>query len=197
MIGIGASIVAQFAWVLYIFAILLIATGIKMFFMIHHKPDIKSNPIINIVQRYFNVTKEIHKEHFFVKIAPAGSSIKKWHITPLFMALILIEVMDLIFAIDSVPAILAISTDTFIVYTSNIFAILGLRALYFCLDALLVRFKYLKYSLAILLIFIGSKIFIAHLLGLEKFPPLLALAITFGILASGVAYSFYKTRVIA
>jgi len=195
MIGIGAAMVAKFAWLLYIFAVFLIFTGIKMLFIVDNLPDIKSNPLIRFIRRHVNVTNEIHEHHFFVKIKEAGKNGDgTWYITPLFLALILIECMDLIFAVDSVPAIFAITTDTYIVYTSNIFAILGLRALYFALDALLVRFKYLKYALAILLVFIGSKIFIAELMGLAKFPPMIALAITFGILASGVIYSLYKTR---
>ncbi|MBV9078140.1 MAG: TerC family protein, partial [Methylobacteriaceae bacterium] len=109
-------------------------------------------------------------------------------------ALVLIEVADVIFAVDSVPAIFAITTDPYVVYTSNIFAILGLRALYFAIAAVLHRFAYLKQALAVLLVFIGSKIFVADLLGLEKFPPVLSLAITLGILAAGVAYSLWKTR---
>jgi tellurite resistance protein TerC len=115
-------------------------------------------------------------------------------VTPLFLALVLIEIADLIFAVDSVPAIFAITTDPFIVYTSNIFAILGLRALYFALAAMVHRFPYLKYALAAVLIFIGSKIFVADLLGLEKFPPAVSLIVTFGLLAGGVVWSLLKTR---
>ena len=117
-----------------------------------------------------------------------------WFVTPLFMALVMIEIADLIFAVDSVPAIFAITTDPFIVYTSNIFAILGLRALYFALAAMIHRFKYLKPALAVVLVFIGSKIFVADLLGLEKFPPTLSLGITIGIIAAGIAYSLWRTR---
>ena len=112
----------------------------------------------------------------------------------LFLSLVLIEVADVIFAVDSVPAIFAITTDPFIVYTSNVFAILGLRALYFALAEMIHRFRYLKPALAIVLIFIGSKIFVADLLGLEKFPASLSLGITFAIIASGVIWSLVKTR---
>ena len=105
----------------------------------------------------------------------------------------MVEIADVIFAVDSVPAIFAITTDPFIVYTSNIFAILGLRALYFALAAMVHRFHYLKYALSLLLVFIGSKIFVADLLGLEKFPPSWSLGITFAILAAGVIYSLWKT----
>ncbi|MFO1258026.1 MAG: TerC family protein [Gammaproteobacteria bacterium] len=188
MIGLGATLISNFTWVLYIFAAFLIYTGVKMFFIVNHLPDIKSNAILRFIRLHFNVTNEIHGPEFFVRID------NKWYMTPLFLALILVECMDLVFAVDSVPAIFAITTDTYIVYTSNIFAILGLRALYFALDALIVRFKYLKYALAVLLIFIGSKIFIAELLNIAKFPPLLALSITFLILATGIVYSMYKTR---
>jgi tellurite resistance protein TerC len=114
--------------------------------------------------------------------------------TPLFLALILIEIADVIFAVDSVPAIFLITTDPFIVYTSNIFAILGLRALYFALAAMVHRFHYLKYALAILLIFIGSKIFVAWGLGWEKFPPVWGLGITVAILAAGILFSLWKTK---
>ena len=114
--------------------------------------------------------------------------------TPLFLALVLVEIADLIFAVDSVPAIFAITTDPYIVYTSNIFAILGLRALYFALAAVLHRFHYLKQALAMLLVFIGSKIFVADLMGWEKFPAQWSLGITFAILGLGVAYSLIRTR---
>ena len=115
--------------------------------------------------------------------------------TPLFLALVVINLADLVFAVDSVPAIFAITTDTFIVYTSNIMAILGLRALYFALAAMVHRFHYLKYALALVLVFIGSKIFVADfLLGGDKFPPLLSLGVTFGLIAGGVVYSLWKTR---
>ena len=113
--------------------------------------------------------------------------------TPLFLSLAMVEVVDVVFAVDSVPAIFAITTDPFIVYTSNIFAVLGLRALYFALAAMVHRFHYLKYALSVLLVFIGSKIFVADALGIAKIPPLLSLSVTFAILAAGVGYSLWKT----
>jgi tellurite resistance protein TerC len=194
MIGLGAALVAKFSWLLYLFAVFLILTGIKMFFIIDNLPDIQSNPLLRFIRGHFNVTNEIRGPDFFVKINDPSNNRTTWYMTPLFLGLVLIEFMDLVFAIDSVPAIFAITTDPYIIYTSNIFAILGLRALYFSLDVLIVRFKYLKYALAILLVFIGSKIFIAELLDLAKFPPLVALAITFLILTVGIVYSMYKTR---
>jgi tellurite resistance protein TerC len=114
-----------------------------------------------------------------------------WWATPLFLALILIEVIDVIFAVDSVPAVFAITTDPFIVYTSNIFAILGLRALYFALAAMIHRFRYLKYALAIVLVFIGAKIFAVNVTG--KIPAWISLSVTFGLLLGGVLYSLYRT----
>ena len=140
------------------------------------------------------MTPALHGGRFFVRqpVVPGGSP-KLW-ITPLFVALIMVEFVDLVFAVDSVPAIFAITTDPFIVYTSNIFAILGLRALYFALATVLHRFAYLKQALAILLVFIGSKIFIADAFGWTKFPASWSLSVTFAILAGGVLYSLWRTR---
>lgn len=188
MIGLGATLVAEFGWILYIFAAFLIATGIKMLFVKEKETDLENNPALRFMRKRLNVTDKLHGQSFFVKIAD------KWFVTPLFLALVLVELADVIFAVDSVPAVFAITTDPFIVYTSNIFAILGLRALYFALAAVLHRFQYLKTALSVLLVFIGSKIFIADLFGWEKFPAEWSLGITFAILASGVVYSLYKTK---
>ncbi|SCB60738.1 tellurite resistance protein TerC [Rhizobium aethiopicum] len=194
MIGVGATLVAEFAWLLYVFAAFLIATGIKMLVVGEAEPDVSKNVLVRFMRNRFNVTDEHHGERFFVRKANPRTGRMTWFITPLFMALVMVEVADVIFAVDSVPAIFAITTDPFIVYTSNIFAILGLRALYFALAAMIHRFRYLKPALAIVLIFIGSKIFLADLLGLEKFPAALSLGITFAIIAAGVAWSLLKTR---
>lgn len=194
MIGIGAPIVENFSWVLYIFAVFLILTGVKMLLVGDKETDISKNPVLLMVKKRFNVTDELHGEKFFVKLPDPKTGKVVSFMTPLFLALILIEIADVIFAVDSVPAIFLITTDPFIVYTSNIFAILGLRALYFALAAMVQRFKYLKYALSILLIFIGSKIFIAWGLGWEKFPPAWGLGITVAILASGILFSLWKTR---
>jgi tellurite resistance protein TerC len=194
MIGLGAPIVENFSWVLYIFAIFLILTGVKMMWFGDQKPDLSQNPALKFIRRRFNVTDEHHAEKFFVKLPDPKTGKLAWFMTPLFLALVLIEIADIIFAVDSVPAIFLITTDPFIVYTSNIFAILGLRALYFALAAMVHRFKYLKYALSILLIFIGSKIFIAWGMGWEKFPPTWGLGITVLILASGILFSLWKTR---
>ncbi|GAC1042847.1 TerC family protein [Rhizobium sp. No.120] len=194
MIGVGATLVAEFSWLLYVFAAFLIITGIKMLVVKDAEPDVSKNPLVRFMRNRFNVTENHHGEHFFVKQPHPQTGKMVWFITPLLMALVLIEVADVIFAVDSVPAIFAITTDPFIVYTSNIFAILGLRALYFALAAMIHRFQYLKPALAIVLVFIGSKIFVADMLGLEKFPAALSLGITFAIIASGVGWSLLKTR---
>jgi tellurite resistance protein TerC len=194
MIGAGAALVAEFGWVLYIFAAFLIATGVKMLVFADKEYNVAGNPLIKFMRARFNVTDQLHGERFFVKQTNPMTGKAAWFMTPLFMALVLVEVADVIFAVDSVPAIFAITTDPFIVYTSNIFAILGLRALYFALAAMINRFSYLKIALAIVLIFIGSKIFVADMFGLMKFPPAASLAITFAILAAGVVYSLWKTR---
>lgn len=194
MIGVGATLVAEFSWVLYIFAAFLVFTGIKMLVMQEAEPNVSDNALVRFMRSRFNVTEEHHGERFFVKLVNPKTGKMTWFITPLFMALVMVEVADVIFAVDSVPAIFAITTDPFIVYTSNIFAILGLRALYFALAAMIHRFRYLKPALAVVLIFIGSKIFVADLLGLEKFPAALSLGVTFAIIASGVVWSLVKTK---
>ncbi len=194
MIGLGATLVSQYSWVLYIFAAFLILTGIKMMFMGDKPMDISQNPVLKFLKRRMNVTEELHGHDFFVKKPDPKTGKLVRFATPLFLALVMVEIVDLIFAVDSVPAVFAITTDPFIVYTSNIFAILGLRALYFALAAVIHRFHCLKYALSLLLVFIGSKIFVADLMGWEKFPANWSLIITFAILATGVAVSLWKTR---
>ena len=188
MIGVGTVLVTQFSWVLYIFAAFLIFTGIQMWRTAGEEFDVEGSKMLAFIRRTFPVTDGLRGQSFWVK--ENGRTL----ITPLFVALIMVEFVDIIFAVDSVPAIFAITTDPFIVYTSNIFAILGLRALYFALAAVIDRFAYLKYALAVLLVFIGSKIFVADLMGTGKFPPVASLGITFAILAAGVGVSLYKTR---
>ncbi|MBD3764018.1 MAG: TerC family protein [Rhodobacterales bacterium] len=194
MIGLGATIVSQYGWVLYVFAAFLIFTGIKMLLVADKNHKIEENALVRWLHRRFHVTDHLHGHAFFVRQPHPDTGRMTRHVTPLFLALVMIEIADLIFAVDSVPAVFTITTDPYIVYTSNIFAILGLRALYFALAAILHRFAYLKYALSILLVFIGSKIFIAHGLGWEKFPPAWSLGITFAILGTGVAVSLWKTR---
>lgn len=194
MIAGGAAILASAYWVMYLFAAFLIFTGIKMFFTGEHAPDIGRNRAVRWISRHIRVTREHHGPHFFVK-APDAAGRLVWATTPLFLALVVINFADLVFAVDSVPAIFAITNDTFIVYTSNIMAILGLRALYFALAAMVHRFHYLKYALAAVLVFIGTKIFVADfLLDGAKFPPLLSLGVTVALIAGGVVWSLWKTR---
>jgi tellurite resistance protein TerC len=194
MIGLGAAMVERFGWLLYVFAAFLIVTGIKMWRMADTPYDVAGSPLLKWVRRRFRVTDSLHGERFWVKQEDPATGRTAWAITPLFLALIMIEFVDVVFAVDSVPAIFAITTDPFIVYTSNIFAILGLRALYFALAAMIERFHYLKYALAVLLVFIGAKIFAADALGIAKVPPALSLGITLSILAAGVLLSLWKTR---
>ena len=192
MIGLGASLVSQFGWVLYGFGAFLVVTGVKMWRMAEHVPDIARNPVLLFLKKRMRVTDRLHGNAFWVREADPGTGKTALAATPLFLALVLVEVVDLVFAVDSVPAIFAVTTDPFLVYTSNIFAILGLRALYFALAALIHRFKYLKYALALVLVFIGTKIFLVGFIG--KFPPVVSLAVTFGLIAGGVVVSLWKTR---
>jgi len=194
MIGLGATIVASYHWVLYVFAVFLILTGVKMLFSSDKEHDLHSNPLLRVMKKWFHVTDDLQGHNFFVKQPHPTTGKLVRYATPLFLALVMIEFADLIFAVDSVPAVFTITTDPFIVYTSNIFAILGLRALYFALSAILHRFAYLKYALSLLLVFIGSKIFIADAMGWEKFPPAWSLGITFAILGAGIAVSLWKTK---
>jgi len=192
MIGVGAALVSQFSWILYLFGAFLVVTGIKMWLVADHMPDIANNPVLKFLRRHLRVTPELRGNAFFVQQPdPATGQPVRWA-TPLFLALCMVELIDLVFAVDSVPAIFAITDDPFIVYTSNIFAILGLRALYFALAAMIHRFKYLKYALALVLVFIGTKIFLVGIIG--KIPPVVSLGVTFGLIAGGVIVSLWKTR---
>jgi len=192
MIGAGAALIHQFDWILYVFSAFLVLTGIKMLVMADEKPDLENNPLLKWMRRNMRVTNELHGQNFFVeKVDPKTGKLARFA-TPLFLALVLIEFADLIFAVDSVPAIFAITQDPFIVYTSNIFAILGLRALYFVLASMVHRFHYLKYALALVLVYVGAKIFVQQFIG--KIPPELSLGVTFTLLAGGILFSLWKTR---
>ncbi|MCB1599689.1 MAG: TerC family protein [Lysobacterales bacterium] len=192
MIGLGAALVSEFSWVLYLFGAFLIATGIKMLIVADNMPDIENNPILKFLRRRLRVTEQLHGQDFVVHKPDPVTGAPVRYATPLLLALMLIELADLVFAVDSIPAIFAITQDPFIVYTSNIFAILGLRALYFALAAMIHRFHYLKYALALVLVFIGSKIFLVNIIG--KTPAWISLSVTIGLLAAGVGYSLYRTR---
>jgi tellurite resistance protein TerC len=192
MIGLGAALVSQFSWMLYLFGAFLLATGVKMLVVADHMPKLEQNPVLRLMRRRMNVTDELHGERFFVRLPVADTDRSAVFATPLFLALVLVEVADVVFAVDSVPAIFAITTDPYIVYTSNIFAILGLRALYFALAAMVHRFAYLKYALSLVLIFIGAKIFWNQMVG--KLDPAISLGVTFALLAGGVIVSLLRTR---
>lgn len=262
MISLGATLVTQYEWILYIFALFLILTGFKLliltegvqkliassknvrptimstwlfscvlmgfavkkgllavgesFFvevilyvaifisaflgikvaMITHQEeaDLADNPALLWLKKHLRVTEKLHGHDFVVKQLHPKKNKMVLYATPLLLALIVIEVADVIFAVDSVPAVFAITTDPYLVYTSNIFAILGLRALYFSLSAMIARFYYIKYALSVVLIFIGSKIFVSNLMHWEKFPAAWSLFITLGILTAGFGYSIWKTR---
>jgi tellurite resistance protein TerC len=191
MIGVGAALVQEYDWILYVFGAFLVATGIKMLVVPEGEMEVERNPMVTFLRRHMRVTDQLHGQHFFVRKPDARGRLVVWA-TPLFLALVVINIADLIFAVDSVPAIFAITTDTFIVYTANVMAILGLRALYFALAAMVHRFHYLKYALALVLIFIGSKIFWNQVIG--KVDPAVSLGVTLAIIAGGVLFSLWKTR---
>ncbi|MBO7244825.1 MAG: TerC family protein [Alphaproteobacteria bacterium] len=191
MILIGAQLVSRFHLVLYFFSAFLIYTGAKMLLeTMKGKDDEEAaeteGKMLSFIKKYLPMTNKIHEEHFFIK--QSG----KWVATPLFLALVIIETMDVIFAIDSIPAIFLITQDVFVVYTSNIFAILGLRSLYFLLAQAVSKFIYLKHALSFVLIFIGSKIFLPYI-GL-KVTTSISLIVTFGILALGILFSLYQSK---
>ena len=193
MIGAGAALVAEFEWVLLVFAAFLVLAGAKMLLSSHEHKDPRDNPVYRWLAGHIRLTDGYEGSRFFVRRpGPAGKPLI--YATPLFLALVMIELADVVFAVDSVPAIFAITTDPYLVFTSNIFAILGLRALYFALAAVTARFAYLKHALALLLIFIGGKVFVAELAGWEKFPAPVSLGVTAALLAGGVLYSLWRTR---
>lgn len=199
MIGLGAAIVSNFAWVLMIFAAFLIFTGIKMLMMADDdEMDVSENKLLKWLRAHLPITEELHGKKFSVWMPhPEDPKKKVRYYTPLFLALVLIEIVDLIFALDSIPAIFAITTDAYVVYTSNVFAILGLRAMYFALNEVIDRFHYVKYSLSLVLIFIGGKVYVADFLNLEKIPASISLGVTFALLGGGIVYSLYKTKGVA
>ena len=184
-ISFGIELINRFEWLLYIFGAFLILTGIKLIF-VANKQEAVTSSILNFLKKILPVTDEMHGGQFFKTIN------NKLFITPMFLALILIAIFDLICALDSLPTIFSITRDPFIIYTSNIFAILGLGSLYFALEAMRQKFYYVKYSLAVLLIFIGSKIFIVHFMKLKEFPTAISMFIVIFIIAAGIVPSFLR-----
>lgn len=183
----GIILINKFAWLLYIFAVILIATGIKTFYVSHKTFDIQNFYIYKSIVKNLNITPNLEGDKFVVKRN------NKLYFTPLFISLVLIEAIDLVFAIDSIPAIFAITNDVYIIYTSNIFAILGLRALFFCLAEIVERFSYIKYSLDLILIFIGFKIFIHHYIAI---PAYVSLIVTITLLLFGIIASIIRKNMI-
>jgi tellurite resistance protein TerC len=185
LIWLGAILLARFHWILYLFGLLLLATGVKMLLFAGHEPELAQNPVLRWMRGHLRITEHYHGERFFVVLQGLR------HATPLFLVLVLIEVTDLIFAVDSIPAIFAVTRDPFIVFTSNIFAILGLRAMYFLLADMAQRFHLLKYGLAGILIFIGCKML---LLDFYQMPVGVALGVVGLILALSVVASLLRSK---
>jgi len=185
MILAGAWVVQEFSWVLYIFGIFLVITGMRMLVMAEKEPDLEKNPVLKFARRHLRIAENHHGEEFMVM----KNGVR--YFTPLFLVLILIEVSDLVFAVDSIPAIFAITTDPFIVFTSNIFAIMGLRALYFLLADVADRFHLLKYGLAMVLTFIGAKMLIAPWYHVPVAASLIIVAV---LISTSVIASLIATR---
>jgi tellurite resistance protein TerC len=214
MIGVGSRLIAQFHWILYVFGAFLIITAVKML-LIRSESDPNKNIVVRLTRRLFPITERFHGEHFIVRAgsansrqpptpgaplvrdaavdeAPAG----KWLLTPLALALIIVETTDVIFAVDSIPAIFAITADPFLVFTSNVFAILGLRSLYFALAGMMEKFRYLKFALAAVLALVGAKMIFASWLkaALGSSFNLYLLAAVLLILGAGVVASLAADR---
>lgn len=185
MIMAGAWVVSEFSWVLYLFGTFLLITGMRMLVAADAEPDVANNPVLRFARRHLRVADGDHGERFFV--TKGGLR----YVTPLFLVLILIEVTDLVFAVDSIPAIFAITTDPFIVFTSNLFAIMGLRALYFLLVDVADRFHMLKYGLAMVLVFIGAKMLIMPWYHVPVEASLLVVAV---LIVSSCVASVFITR---
>ena len=181
----GVALLTKFHWLIYVFGAFLIFTGIKMLVQKdgHAEPD--KNILVRLFKKIYPVTNEYHSDKFFVKLDGRKFA------TPMFVVLLVIEFTDLVFAVDSIPAILAITNDTFIVYTSNVFAILGLRSLYFALSGVMKYFRFLKIGLSVILVFVGVKMMIVDF---YKFPIVLSLSVIIGILAVSVIASLIKPK---
>ncbi|HWR03913.1 MAG TPA: TerC family protein [Humidesulfovibrio sp.] len=183
----GAAVISAFHWVIYVFGGFLILTGIKMLMTINEVPDLSGNKVTRFMRRHFRVTEGYEGERFLVR----RDGVRL--ITPLLIVLVLVEFSDVVFALDSIPAIFAITKDPFLVYTSNVFAILGLRALFFALAGIIHRFHYLKYGLSFVLVVVGSKMVINAAFG-PVIPTEWALLLTAAIIGGSVALSVYRTR---
>lgn len=188
MITAGAALIHEFGWVLLIFGAFLIYSGVKMLLVGDDEEDnIENSRIVKFLEKHMRVTRDLHGHDFLVKKKSPKTGEKVVFATPLLLALITIELVDVVFAVDSIPAVFAITTDSFVVFTSNIFAVLGLRTLYFLLAAMVNQFRFLQPAVSVVLVFIGGKVFYAHYFG--KVDSLFSLGITLGVLVSGVALS--------
>jgi tellurite resistance protein TerC len=189
MILLGAAIIEQFHSVMYIFGAFLIFTGIKMLVKKddHGTSDMSKNKVLKLVNKYLRVEPNLHGEKFMIRKE------KVVWFTPLFVALIMVAIADVVFAVDSVPAIFSITTDTYVVITCNVMALLGMRAMFYALEAILKKFKYLEVSLALVLVFIGAKIFIHDFTNINL-PETASLAITVSLLLGGIVYSIYHNN---
>ncbi len=185
LILLGAWLIAQFHWVLYIFGAFLLITGIKMILFAEHESDLTKNPLLKWLRSHMRITDIYHGDKFWIYEKGV-----RWF-TPMFLVLLLIEASDLIFAMDSIPAIFAVTSDPFIVITSNIFAILGLRALYFLLADMAARFHLLKYGLAVVLMFVGTKMLIVDWF---KIPVAVSLGVIIAVLGTSIMLSLLATR---
>lgn len=193
LIGAGAALVHEFAWLLPIFGLLLITAALRMLRNDESSPSHSQANLLTALRRRLPVTETLHGRAFMVRLPdPLKPGRLKLYVTPLLLALVLIECADALFALESVPAILAITQEPYLVYTSNIFAVLGLRALYFALAAMVTRLAYLKHTLALILIFIGGKILFQHFGG--HVPPLVSLCVTLSLLAGGVLLSWQANQ---
>jgi tellurite resistance protein TerC len=189
-VALGTAMVARFDWLLYLFGAFLVVTGVRMIFDHEEEPDLSTNRAVQFFTRRLRITTDVEDDRFFLLRPERGSGQPSLHATRLFLAFMVINVADIVFAVDSVPAVLSMTQDPFIVYTSNIFAILGLRALYFVIDALIARFRYLRPALSFLLIFIGGVIFYERLIG--EFDNVLTMVITFAVIGIAIVASVLR-----
>lgn len=188
LIWAGTAVIDTFHWMIYLFGAFLVFTGIKMLVTVSQTPDLDKNRVAVFMRRHFRVTEGFVGQQFFVRRNGL------LYMTPLFITLVLVELTDVVFALDSIPAIFAITTDPFIIYTSNVFAILGLRALYFALVGVIHRFHYLKYGLSLVLIFVGVKMLVNAYFGTKLIPTELALLITAVLIGGSMVISIVRTR---